>query len=197
MIPAIWSISGDVATAVLGAVFIAVFTGLLTATTTETRLHRQLAHDREIKDLELHHDRELRDVEELRSLLDEAAVLVVDAMKVGASATIQKTASEAHQARLAYGGKAMEIIHTEQRIALRLGVDHEVTKAYRQASTVTIAIRRIINEFPLSDNASEAFKQEGNRLTEAQRRFLEASRRYIGSQLPETERRAAAVDILG
>lgn len=178
MIPAIWSISGDVAITVLGAVFVALFTGVLTAVTTNHRLKEQLAHDRELKD-----------VEELRSLLDDAAlqlsdatILIVKAIRlVQQEHRIGEAVATVDQVR----EKALIATQMEERIALRLGQEDEVTKKY---GAVTEVARSVVTHFddwawPLSASQADAMIKEAEELEEPYDDFLEASRRYIGSQL--------------
>jgi hypothetical protein len=79
---AIWGFSGDVAITVLGAALIAVFTGLLTAHTTNQRQERQLEYER------VEADRA-----ELRDALDGAAAAAIEAMRglVKASGSVDPT----------------------------------------------------------------------------------------------------------
>jgi hypothetical protein len=179
VIPAIWSISGDVAITVLAAVIVAVFTGLLTAFTTNKRLDKQLAHDREIKD-----------VEELRSLLDDAATSIAEAMENGADllaiAIVQKETAvvEFQLARSKCAKNRDQILHMEERIGLRLGRDHAVTGAYEQVSrAVSVLLHAHFDHFPLSKAETEAARHTGDQITEAKDRFIEAGRQYVGSQI--------------
>ena len=165
---------------------------LITAVTTDTRLDKQLAQDREIKELELAHDRELRDVEELRSLLDDAAVLVADAIFHLANVSIrgaqgkpEDTLIEARKSMGTFIQKSLQATHMEQRIALRLGVDHEVSKAFKEVDRTMENSHESVDAIPLSESGEAAVNNAGVELNHAQVHFLETSRRYVGSQFRE------------
>jgi hypothetical protein len=175
VIPAILNISGDVAVTVLGAVVIALVTAVVTAVTTSKRLDKQLAHDRELKD-----------VEELRSLLDAAAELSSDALGLSSKAILLAR----HQERLSgeqvkndYRETIHEMIQIEQRIALRLGLDHKVTQGYYRTTDLAGAVMDRLKDFPLSEEQGEEAFEAATSLEEASDHFVESSRRYVGSQL--------------
>jgi hypothetical protein len=178
VIPAIWSISGDVAITVLGAVSVAVFIGYLTAVTTNRRLDSQLAHDRE-----------LRNVEELRSLLEDAAVLFADAISLGARVRVGFKAGDPEF--LVVGKEALgalvetgsRINHIGQRVTLRLGINHPVTRAHVEArKAVRDFVKSIGEQAPLPPEKYEEVDKTANLLTQAQSRFLEASLWHVSSQ---------------
>jgi hypothetical protein len=178
VIPAIFGASNDVSVTVLGAIVVAAFTGFLTAITTNRRLRKQLAHDRWLKD-----------VEELRSLLDDGAICISEAMKHAADpdwlgAWTDEVSPAAYAATSGEGTdeeafkKALNRnLHMEARIKLRLG-DHEVTKAHTHARKVTGRLGELLQ------NKLEAAKG-GKRLQEAQDRFLKRSHDCVGSRLDD------------
>lgn len=203
MIAVTLSISGDVAIPVLGAVLVAVFIGLLTAFTTNRRLDRRLAHDREITDqrlahdrsikgLELAHDRELRDRDELRVLLDDAARLILDVVTVGANAiSLSKDptkVSEVEQLKKEYAEKARQAVQMEQRIALRLGADDDVTKAYEALARIAVDWTQHFYRWPLplGEEEQQAALERARAINAPNDRFLKQAHRRVGSKLPET-----------
>ena len=73
-----------------------------------------------------------------------------------------------------------QVERTERRIALRLGRDHEVTKAYMQVGVASLNINLLISR---PDLEHQAVGDELERLVDAENAFLESSRASSGVNL--------------
>jgi hypothetical protein len=176
---------------VLGAIIVAT----IAAVTAQVRLNKQLAHDRE-----------LRDLDELRALLDECAQ--------AAGRTIRAyvkygwfvrpddlpTDSEADPltGQVPRPQSAAELVETftvenepifslYQRVVLRLGAEHPISRAFLTVQGVASMALMVMEEDADPKEATDDDWEEWEgvlwSLREAHFRFLEASRRLVGSRI--------------
>lgn len=148
------------------------------------------------------HDRQMRDLEELRSLLDEAARDLTNAEMADREYWNARKWQEAINPHLGGDDRKVSLdeaekwrklvdaridalhlaLATQERVAMRLGTESEVRERFYDAAR---ALRRLM-EVPVdAEDGDERRAAHAGELAEGRTAFVLAAQRLIGSQLPE------------
>jgi hypothetical protein len=203
---AILDVAGDVAFTVLGAVAVSALTALITARTTNQRLDRQLAAEKERLQLQLlaeearqseqlRHERELSDLSELRSLLDAASNAMSQAVKTAnalAAEWLRRGESKEAVTRIAEQRQVLrqqrtEIAEFHVRIMLRLPPGSPVIDALKRLGAAISRLEDLSGRASKSDEEARWMneRQGAFAVADAHVAFLGAARDLVGSALPE------------
>jgi hypothetical protein len=168
----------------------ALTVALITAVTAQRRLRSQLAAEEGRLASQLRHDRTLRDLDELRSLLDEAAVGAASAMSAFLDLSV-KAQLVSDPADLDAGKRDLESAQEPmfvmyQRMLIRIRSD-DATDAYF-ATVKLLYPARILDVFNESAPGDERSRRLAERRTEVSvsyGKFLERAERLVGSRVTD------------
>jgi hypothetical protein len=168
----------------------ALTVALITALTAQRRLRSQLAAEEGRLASQLRHDRTLRDLDELRSLLDEAAVAAASAMKafldlnVAAQETLYLRHLDAGRTDLANTQQPMFVIY--QRMMIRIRTD-DATDAYLKTSTLLSSSRilDVCRESEPGEERSRRLAAQRSEVGASHGDFLRYAERLVGSRVTD------------
>jgi hypothetical protein len=146
------------------------------------RLESQLAAERERQAAQLRHDRELADLADLRALLDKAATALHRAdyaradVRQGVTMHGRKIKEDRPEAVPTLNECGQELDAMAARLAIRLGADDDVAKAFRDADEALLAISRELAW--LEDETPESWKRARERIVATSDAFEEHVKQF-------------------